>query len=703
MTTETELRARLRESGDAFTAPAVTAEQIVRRAVRRRRQRRLTIAGLATVVLLGVVGLAALAGGTLNETDHNPNRIETVDDGEDGLPLPESTGPILVWERLDETDDEFRLATWHRDEFEGAFYATVMDDLGVGRLLSSSDGSDWHDLGRLPFPLEQHSLVSGDGNLYALENIDQLLEDGGDPFTPVWLSPDNAESWELFESLPGQTRTHHLKGQAVVSMTSFNPATREAEFTLLQLGTDDDSRHVLDLVTLVDEVPAEHEYQVGWVSSYGRTLRYSIETVGPPETEGDDLHEGDWLVRESPDGVTWAEAGPIPSEHPRVLAGPGGLMSVGPIEAVEGTAAWDADQRFAWSSDNTTWGWDRVKSAFGANATDADFVIGGDSVLALVADTDGDRRLFRAPIPDLPTGPEGPDGEAGVTPQEEAAAVAELTGARTVIQAERVEGGLEDVFIWSDGASLDVVLQAPSSSWADHDFIYTWDEDGTHRIFSHEGALVCETGIDGFDTTLHHATERDDGSIVLGISEWTSDDVGAFTAVGWAQDCESGERVAIEPMYRPVGEAEFELVERAGGRTFVLSGDAEGNVGRIEDESGRNIITGDDYVGITTFSRSGATVVYGEHRNSVSPHVTNLVEARSTRTTELLLSWQAPEQHVVCGVHVVDDEMAVVVHGSLESSGADTCLHQEVTAIDLATGVALGTLQIGAADVLYIG
>ena len=684
MTTETELRTRLRETGDALTGPTITFDQIVRRAARRRQQRRLTIAGVTAVVLIGIAGLAAFGGGLLDDTDHNPNRIETVDDGdlndEDGLPLPESTGPMLEWEQLDKVEDEFRLATWHDDGSQGLFYATITDDMGNGHLVVSADGSDWIDLPELPFPLEHDSLVSGGGNLYALENIDQLLEDGGERATPLWWSADNAETWQTFDTIPGQVQTHHLNDRAVFSTTSFDPGSRQARLSLVQL----EGRDALVLSDISNTLPPDHEFLVGWVTTQGRTLRYSIETVGP---EG----EGDWLTRESFDGITWLEAEARPPDAPMVIAGPDGLVSVG------------ADGRsFGWSGDDgTTWGWDRMTSAFGDDATNADFLISRDLVLALVNETDGDRRLYRASIPEVEASPE-PASANGSTPQDDAEAIANLTGAETIIQAENLPDEPQELFIWSDGAPIELILQS-KPSWVDRNFIYTRLRDGTYQIFNHQGTLVCESTIDGLNTQLHHATSRSDGSIVLGVSEWIPDDVGVFTAKGWAQDCETGDRVAIEPMYRPAGEVEYEILETVGGRTFVLSGDAEGNVSRIVDESGRDIITDDDYVGTSTFSSSGNTLAYGEHRGSVSPHFTDQVEVRSTLTGELLLSWQAPEGEVACGLHLIEDNILVVVQGPWEATAEGGCPSRRVTAIDIASGAEIGTIETGASEILYIG
>ncbi len=691
MTTETELRTRLRETGDALTGPTITFDQIVRRAARRRQQRRLTIAGVTAVVLIGIAGLAAFGGSLLDDTDHNPNRIETVDDGdlndEDGLPLPESTGPMLEWEQLDTVEDEFRLATWHDDGSQGLFYATITDDMGNGHLVVSADGSDWIELPELPFPLEHDSLVSGGGNLYALENIDEILEDGGERATPLWWSADNAEAWELFGDFPAWVRIHSLGGGALVSSTAFDPASREAQLLLVRVDGSDG----VVLAEFTDQIPLDHEFLEGWVTTQGRTVRYSIATHQPS-----DEFEGEWLVRESPDGIAWVEAEPWQPDDPTVLAGPGGLLSV----SADG-------ESFAWSSDDRTWGWGTVESAFGDDAANADFLIGRDLVLALVSHTDGDRRLYRASIPEVEASPAPaeetePASANGATPQDDAEAIANLTGAETIIQAENLPDEPQELFIWSDGAPIELILQS-KPSWVDRNFIYTRLRDGTYQIFNHQGTLVCESTIDGLNTQLHHATSRSDGSIVLGVSEWIPDDVGVFTAKGWAQDCKTGDRVAIEPMYRPAGEVEYEILETVGGRTFVLSGDAEGNVSRIVDESGRDIITDDDYVGTSTFSSSGNTLAYGEHRGSVSPHFTDQVEVRSTLTGELLLSWQAPEGEVACGLHLIEDNILVVVQGPWEATAEGDCPSRRVTAIDIASGAEIGTIETGASEILYIG
>lgn len=248
--------------------------------------------------------------------------------------------------------------------------------------------------------------------------------------------------------------------------------------------------------------------------------------------------------------------------------------------------------------------------------------------------------------------------------------------------------------LWRDG-ELTRLGPLFGGAWVDDDFIYVVKaESGAAWIHDHDGFEVCSVQLDEGET-VHHATQRDDGSIVLGLEQWEdADPIGSYNGI--ALDCESGERVAIEPMSQALGDGEWIAISRVADRTFEVSGDAEGNAAVIRTEAGVDLVADDDWAGLIAFADDAATIAYGDQAGSFSPHVTNQLKVRDATDGRLL--WSAELPQLISGLWFVGDAL-VVGQGDDDGGWIPT---DSVIAFDVATGTNLGSAP-SPEGLLYIG
>lgn len=220
-------------------------------------------------------------------------------------------------------------------------------------------------------------------------------------------------------------------------------------------------------------------------------------------------------------------------------------------------------------------------------------------------------------------------------------------GARTIVAGDadrlltwdgsdhRVVSGA--MVLESTGRSADEVATLFVRS-ADDRFIY-WAvaeaeddpfEDWIAIATTYDGTVVCD-----LVESIHHVTERVDGTYVAGVERELESTIGAAPA--FAVDCATGDAVAIQSFVSYQGDGEVRVTERVGGREFTFLGDAEGNADLLNEDGLQ--INGDDYSGEHALDRAGERVLYGDYGIGASPHLSRHLVARTT--TDGALLWRA--------------------------------------------------------------
>ncbi len=310
-------------------------------------------------------------------------------------------------------------------------------------------------------------------------------------------------------------------------------------------------------------------------------------------------------------------------------------------------------------------------------------------------------RLISTTTLERTLGPADPEAEAKPTP-EEPGQTPNLTAFATTVGAETVVAQVQStLYVYQDGHRSSLHLGPMVWAWSDGDFIYQTSAEGGFTFFSSasllNGTVVCET-----DLPMHHATERNDGTYVMAVTEQeavTFDNLegqDTYPVPAFAVDCQTGDSQAIDPfMTYGIGETGYGFVKRVAGREFTGLGDNEGNADMVNEQD--ISLNGDDYAGYHTFSPDGSMVAYGDFTNSGSPHYTTTVRTRDTNSGELL--WEKRLDMAFSGLHFFDDHLLVEL---IDPAEAGLMPSDSVVVLDRSTGAEVVSASLDF-ELLYVG
>lgn len=254
-----------------------------------------------------------------------------------------------------------------------------------------------------------------------------------------------------------------------------------------------------------------------------------------------------------------------------------------------------------------------------------------------------------------------------------------------------------DVVAVEDGVAVRWV--SPEYMYSDGTFIY-WTtyvetDDGTSE-FSESVAATFDWGVvcRFDDWSIHHVTERADGSFVAGVERpwgWADDaevsegpdgvEVPAFAA-----ECSDGSTQEIASFRGYGGETESWRVERVADRVFRGKGDAEGNAEWFNESE--VLLTEGDITANMLFNADGSIAVHDSYAGGWAAAPRIGVRARNTNSGALL--WSADFEVPISSLDYNGDRVFVGLIGADQEWTGWGNTTGQIVILDGVTGDELG-------------